>query len=585
MSLYYKLYRRRHYVYLAGLFISMLFIISLLNNNKPSEGTSAVRNEGRVIDNNQNPVKGAKKAAGERINMNNYVEPPQCVGCPGENGAGVKLTEEESKGIDEIYKKEFFNLRASDKISLWRSVPDVRDSECKKIKYPDELPTASVVFIFKNERWSPVLRSVYSVINRSPRHLLKEVILVDDQSDIEEMKQPLDDYCEEHFGDIVKILRPPKRLGLIAAKNYGGRFATGDVVIFLDAHIEANHGWLEPILARIKEKRSAILCPTIDSIDDKTMAYMGSGGGGYGIFTWSLFFNWGSMPQRVRKTLNSRVQPYPSPTMAGGLLAADRNYFFEIGGYDDDMEVWGGENLELSFRTWMCGGSLEFVPCSHVGHIFRPGHPYNMTGEKGLGDVHGRNSMRLAEVWMDDYKRLYYMHRRDLKGKDFGDVSSRRAIREKLNCNDFKWFLDNVYPEKFIPDENVFAFGEVRNPGTSFCLDTLGKNENQYIDLGVYFCQGGASANQVFSLSHTNELRREDVCCVGQSEGSPVKLVPCTGSSEQKWTHSKEEKTIVHSKTGLCLDVTGVKNGEVPKLQKCDSNTPGQIWEFKTYLE
>ena len=44
------------------------------------------------------------------------------------------------------------------------------------------------------------------------------------------------------------------------------------------------------------------------------------------------------------------------------------------------------------------------VPCSHVGHIFRPGHPYNMTGEQGKGDVHGRNSIRMAEVWMDDYK-------------------------------------------------------------------------------------------------------------------------------------------------------------------------------------
>ena len=68
----------------------------------------------------------------------------------------------------------------------------------------------------------------------------------------------------------------------------------------------------------------------------------------------------------------------------------------------------------IGFRVWMCGGMIEYVPCSHVGHIFRPGHPYNMTGEFGLRDVHGWNSARLAEVWMDDYKRLYYMHRRDL---------------------------------------------------------------------------------------------------------------------------------------------------------------------------
>lgn len=30
-------------------------------------------------------------------------------------------------------------------------------------------------------------------------------------------------------------------------------------------------------------------------------------------------------------------------------------------------------------------------------------------------DTHGINTARLANVWMDDYKRLYYLHREEYK--------------------------------------------------------------------------------------------------------------------------------------------------------------------------
>uniref|UniRef100_A0A3Q2UE97 Glycosyltransferase 2-like domain-containing protein n=1 Tax=Fundulus heteroclitus TaxID=8078 RepID=A0A3Q2UE97_FUNHE len=54
---------------------------------------------------------------------------------------------------------------------------------CKQLTYPEDLPQISVVFIFVNEALSVILRSVHSVVNHTPAHLLKEIILVDDNSD------------------------------------------------------------------------------------------------------------------------------------------------------------------------------------------------------------------------------------------------------------------------------------------------------------------------------------------------------------------------------------------------------------------
>ena len=54
---------------------------------------------------------------------------------------------------------------------------------CKSLTYRENLPDTSVVICFHNEAWTVLLRTFHSVLDRSPRHLIREIILVDDFSD------------------------------------------------------------------------------------------------------------------------------------------------------------------------------------------------------------------------------------------------------------------------------------------------------------------------------------------------------------------------------------------------------------------
>jgi len=541
-----------------------------VGDNMPGGGVSATV---KIL-----PVEDRWKNDPER-HGEGVVPPPRDPNAPGELGKAVKFDNPEpetKKLIDKGWKDNAFNQYASDIISLHRTLPDPRDEWCKAPgRFLSDLPTTSVIICFHNEAWSTLLRTVHSVLDRSPTHLVREIILVDDFSDMPHLAEQLETYMAQY--SVVKIVRETTRVGLIRARLSGARKATADVLTYLDSHCECTVGWLEPLLDRIARNTTTVVCPVIDVIDDNTLEYhysKDSSGVNVGGFDWNLQFNWHAVPERERTKHSHIAEAVASPTMAGGLFSIDRNFFEKLGTYDSGFDIWGGENLELSFKTWMCGGTLEIVPCSHVGHIFRKRSPYKW--RSGV-NVLRKNSIRLAEVWMDEYKKYYYDRIGNDLG-DYGDITSRNKLRSDLQCKPFKWYLDNVYPELFIPGEAV-ASGEVRNAQSRQCIDSPAKSDDLHKKVGLWPChnQGG---NQYWMLSKTGEIRRDEACL--DYAGSDVILYPCHGSKgNQFWTYDHQSETLKHGSSRKCLAISDKKDRLL--MESCQPKEPRQRWKFSTY--
>lgn len=193
---------------------------------------------------------------------------------------------------------------------------------------------------------------VNSILDRTKAEHIKEILLVDDSSEWANATEEAMKYKESHAvqWSSVKFLRTDKNEGLIRAKIFGAKRAVGEVLVFLDSHCEVNEDWLPPLLDQIKQNRRRVVCPIIDIIDAINMKYVESPVCTGGV-NWAMTFKWDYPHRSYFDDPMNYVNPLKSPTMAGGLFAIDKEYFFEIGSYDEGMDVWGAENVEISFRV------------------------------------------------------------------------------------------------------------------------------------------------------------------------------------------------------------------------------------------
>ena len=347
------------------------------------------------------------------------------------------------------------------------------------------------------------------------------------------------------------------------------------MIVFLDSHSEVCDGWLEPLLLRIKGDRRRVVVPHIRSLDPDTLRL--SPGHMWppskGSFNWRLSFT--IVPADVETDLVSpseRHSPVLSPVMPGGLFAMDREYFFELGEYDPDILYYGGEHVELSFRVWMCGGSMEWIPCSNVGHIYRRFDRFRVDPQLkniNIWPILDRNDKRVAAVWMDDYAKIFLRFRGLAPGGE-GNLTSRHALRSRLHCHDFKWFLNHVAADLYVPDLHVPLAPRISDPSGKFCLDGGGRATGS---VAVKACSSIPSQAWVFTSRHY--IQREgyvgyDLPCL---RCDAVSMVECASKDAVAWTFH-ESALHPQDRPGLCLE----RVSDRLALRPCRVGRAAQQW-------
>uniref|UniRef100_I3MCH7 Polypeptide N-acetylgalactosaminyltransferase n=1 Tax=Ictidomys tridecemlineatus TaxID=43179 RepID=I3MCH7_ICTTR len=479
----------------------------------------------------------------------------------GEQGRPYPMTDAER--VDQAYRENGFNIYVSDKISLNRSLPDIRHPNCNSKRYLERLPNTSIIIPFHNEGWSSLLRTVHSVLNRSPPELVAEIVLVDDFSDRGRT-------CLPHPG--LPTLPPATHKRAGTERHFAPASTNGHLLAALD---------------RIARNRKTIVCPMIDVIDHDDFRYETQAGDAMrGAFDWEMYYKRIPIPPELQKADPS--DPFESPVMAGGLFAVDRKWFWELGGYDPGLEIWGGEQYEISFKVWMCGGRMEDIPCSRVGHIYRKYVPYKVPAGVSLA----RNLKRVAEVWMDEYAEYIYQRRPEYRHLSAGDVAAQKKLRSTLNCKSFRWFMTKIAWDlpKFYPpvEPPAAAWGEIRNVGTGLCADT--KHGALGSPLRLESCiwgRGEAAWNnmQVFTFTWREDIRPGDpqhtkkFCFDAVSHTSPVTLYDCHSMrGNQLWKY-RQDKTLYHPVSGSCMDCS--ESDHRIFMNTCNPSSLTQQWLFE----
>jgi GT2 family glycosyltransferase len=231
-----------------------------------------------------------------------------------------------------------------------------------------------------------------------------------------------------------RIIRPPRRLGVAAARNLGAARSAGEILLFADAHVRASGAWIDQILPLLADQQVGAVGPAIARMRHPEVR-------GYGLRYIDTATNLEWLQQLA-------AVPYPVPVLGGFFLAFRRELFETVRGFDAGMRIYGMEDPEICMRLWTFGYRCLLVPSVVVRHAFRAAE-HQFGWKDGLhnilrfGVLHfgAERLERLLAHYHDDPALPAAMAR-----LIDGDAWEWRAWIRATRIHDDGWYFDRLNP-------------------------------------------------------------------------------------------------------------------------------------------
>lgn len=458
-----------------------------------------------------------------------------------------------------------------------KMIKDLRAKHCQKLIYSMK-EKASLVIDFNDYQFYDLKNTMQSILNQNYDQLLEEIIVVDDGSTLDYIRQDAEKYIKTV--PKARLVQFTTQQGTLKARIAAMKEVKTDIVVFLEANVICNRGWLEPLVDLLIKDHNVIALPHYDRIHSPvTLEYQLTQDDLLATPAWN--FGIKMRPSKeVPKDSQKFIHYYPSPAMRGSAFALRKSFLDSIGSFDKDFEEGGGDILELSLRAWLCGGMIETVSCSRVGilNLDDQSKPYSQ-----------KNCQRIAGLWYGNLRevalRLAGLPAAIPDAEEAHITTRLRYITSLKECRDISWYMQSIAKESLIPTPNAVKFGIMAVMSGRCAARRSNDSRIDLIDCNEVHQSRGE--NEIFEFTTGGHLKLQDKCLTTENTAY-ITLQNCRKDDRQQlWTYKGMELRNVWS--NFCAthvtDPGGAgRNRQIVMAQSCDVQPDHKAfnqWQFQ----